>query len=265
MQQTPTTTYLATAVLVLIVLVIGGTITGMILSGENTETQEDVSSFEECVEAGNRVMESYPEKCRTEDGRTFTRDVGNVLEKTDMVQVTAPRPGDEVGQTFTVEGQARGPWFFEASFAVFVESEAGEQIGGGIATAQGEWMTEEFVPFEAEISLDETYAGRAQLILEKQNASGLPENVDSVYFPITISAESEDDNGDTVSEDGCYVGGCSGQVCSDSPDVATTCEWRPEYACYEDATCERQDNDECGWTETEALRSCLESGGGTSS
>lgn len=55
----------------------------------------------------------------------------------------------------------------------------------------------------------------------------------------------------------CYVGGCSGQVCSDSPGMVSTCEWRPEYACYQDAVCEEQVEGECGWTETEELAACL--------
>lgn len=56
----------------------------------------------------------------------------------------------------------------------------------------------------------------------------------------------------------CYVGGCSGQVCSDQEGVITTCEWRPEYACYADATCERQADGACGWTQTPGLLQCLE-------
>lgn len=59
--------------------------------------------------------------------------------------------------------------------------------------------------------------------------------------------------------DGCYVGGCSSQVCSDDPDVITTCEWREEYACYRNATCERQADGECGWTQTDSLMECLAS------
>ena len=55
----------------------------------------------------------------------------------------------------------------------------------------------------------------------------------------------------------CYVGGCSGQVCSDRPDVITTCEWRPEYACYHTATCEVQADGQCGWTMTSELQACL--------
>ena len=55
----------------------------------------------------------------------------------------------------------------------------------------------------------------------------------------------------------CYVGGCSGQVCSDREGVISTCEWRPEYACYDDATCEVQTDGNCGWTQTPDLQACL--------
>lgn len=60
-----------------------------------------------------------------------------------------------------------------------------------------------------------------------------------------------------VGDASCYVGGCSSQVCSDRPDVVTTCEWLPEYACYRSARCERQANGACGWTETPELLACL--------
>lgn len=56
---------------------------------------------------------------------------------------------------------------------------------------------------------------------------------------------------------GCYVGGCSSQLCTDSPNAVSTCEYRAEYACYQGATCERQRSGECGWTENSTLRSCL--------
>ena len=54
----------------------------------------------------------------------------------------------------------------------------------------------------------------------------------------------------------CVRTGCSGQVCADS-DVVTTCEWREEYACYASASCERQADGACGWTETPELAACL--------
>lgn len=58
----------------------------------------------------------------------------------------------------------------------------------------------------------------------------------------------------------CITSGCSGQVCADH-SVITTCDWRPAYACYHTATCERQADGACGWTSTPALSSCLVNAG----
>ena len=70
----------------------------------------------------------------------------------------------------------------------------------------------------------------------------------NVFVRVENAAQSE----------GCFVGGCSSQICSDQEGVISTCEFRPEYACYHAATCERQAGGECGWTETTELTSCLE-------
>jgi len=37
----------------------------------------EITNFEECIAAGNPVMESFPEQCRTEDGQNFVRDVSS--------------------------------------------------------------------------------------------------------------------------------------------------------------------------------------------
>ncbi|WP_437753313.1 hypothetical protein [Sorangium sp. So ce1389] len=55
----------------------------------------------------------------------------------------------------------------------------------------------------------------------------------------------------------CVVTGCSGQVCADEA-VATTCEYREEYACYaEHGVCERGASGECGWRQTRELEACI--------
>ncbi len=56
----------------------------------------------------------------------------------------------------------------------------------------------------------------------------------------------------------CVKSGCSGTMCVEpGKEMVTTCEFKAEYACYRDATCERQSNGTCGWTQTPALTSCL--------
>ncbi len=62
----------------------------------------------------------------------------------------------------------------------------------------------------------------------------------------------------------CVAGGCSGELCVEAggqEQPISTCEWRPEYACYRTATCERQANGNCGWTSTPELTQCLEDAG----
>jgi len=67
-------------------------------------------------------------------------------------------------------------------------------------------------------------------------------------------------SGPTVN-DGCFVGGCSSQLCSDTDGMISTCEFRAEYACYRapTATCEQQSNGHCGWTQDADLQACLAS------
>jgi hypothetical protein len=56
----------------------------------------------------------------------------------------------------------------------------------------------------------------------------------------------------------CIKSGCSGIVCVEpGKEVVTTCEYKAEYACYKTASCERQPNGACGWTETAELTACL--------
>lgn len=57
-------------------------------------------------------------------------------------------------------------------------------------------------------------------------------------------------------DSGCKKTGCSGQICSDQ-DLGSTCEWQDSYACYQTATCEKQADGKCGWTQTPALTACL--------
>ena len=56
---------------------------------------------------------------------------------------------------------------------------------------------------------------------------------------------------------GCAVAGCSGQLCvsaAEAADIVTTCEYKAEYACYREASCEPQAKGKCGWTQTTELK-----------
>ena len=148
------------------------------------------SNFEECVAIGNPVMESYPRQCRTKEGRTFTENIGNEIEKQDLIHLNSPRPNQTIQSPLVIEGEARGYWFFEADFPVVLTDWDGLIIGEAIARAQGDWMTEDFVPFKAEISFQPpAYSNRGSLILRKDNPSDLPENDDALEIPIFFAKD----------------------------------------------------------------------------
>ncbi|MEK7635345.1 MAG: Gmad2 immunoglobulin-like domain-containing protein [Patescibacteria group bacterium] len=181
------TVVMAIGLIVLLIVIIAGLVVWFSRMGKTKQTAT-VTNFEECVAAGNPVMESYPRQCRDGDNN-FTENIGNELDKSDLIRLDTPRPNQVVKSPLTISGQARGVWFFEASFPVFLVDWDGRIIAQGIATAEEDWMTENFVPFTAilEFTPDENvYSNRGALILRKDNPSGLPEHDDALEIPVLI-------------------------------------------------------------------------------
>lgn len=143
------------------------------------------SSFEECAKRFP-VMDSYPEQCRTPDGKLFTKDIGDEFKKQDLVRVSSPRPGQEIKSPLKIEGEAVGFWFFEANFSINLYDENGNLVAFSIAEAKDDWMTGGFVPFVSVLEFG-SVVGRGNLILEKSNPSGLIENNDSFRIPVLMS------------------------------------------------------------------------------
>lgn len=122
---------------------------------------------------------------------TVPQDVQqHIDEKSDLIQVDMPEPNTVITSPLTVRGEARGPWYFEATFSVVIVDWDGRIIGEGFATAQDEWMTEEFVPFEGTITFNAATAtqvsNRGSIIFQKANPSGLPENDDALEYPVLL-------------------------------------------------------------------------------
>lgn len=107
--------------------------------------------------------------------------------KADLIRLDNPRPGQIISSPFTISGQARGNWFFEASFPVILTDRDGKIIAQGIAQAKSDWMTTEFVPFGATLTFavdKNIYNTQGSLILKKDNPSGLSQNDDALEIPI---------------------------------------------------------------------------------
>lgn len=143
-----------------------------------------INSFESCLQAGYPIMESYPRKCQTEQGDVFTEIIDN---KKDLIEVQSIEI--ESGKLL-VYGKARGYWFFEGDFPIRLETTNQEVLGYGIASSLDEWMTENFVDFKGEIDFSTTTNNlQTNLILMRDNPSGLPENDDQLIIPVTINLD----------------------------------------------------------------------------
>lgn len=126
----------------------------------------------------------------TSTGTTEESSYTNASE--DLIVIDTPMPGASITSPLRVSGEARGTWYFEATFPVILVDWDGRIIAEGYAEAQpdpatGEvnWMTEEFVPFVATITFTKPpYGERGTLILRKDNPSGLPEHDAALEIPI---------------------------------------------------------------------------------
>ena len=117
----------------------------------------------------------------------------HIKSKSNLIVVDEPRPLSVIASPLIVRGQARGTWYFEASFPIILTDWDGRIIAQWYATAQGEWMTEDFVPFEGKIEFDnpsfpgadkDHFSRRGFLIFQKDNPSGLPKHDDALEIPI---------------------------------------------------------------------------------
>jgi len=157
----------------------------------NNQPAKTINNFAECVSANYPVIETYPRQCTTSDGRVFVEDIGNATEKADLIRVDNPQPNQVIISPLTITGQARGFWFFEAQFPVKLLDDNGEQITATTAFAQGEWMTNNFVPFTATLEFEIPQGSVGTLILEKDNPSDLPQNADRLIIPVRFKGAEQ--------------------------------------------------------------------------
>jgi len=169
----------------LLIIIFGGVAIYFAIPKQDKVISLSVNSFRECVSAGYVVAESYPRQCRTLNGEIFIENIGNELEKLDLIRTNVLRPNQIIQSPLVIKGEARGSWFFEGDFPIVLVNWDGLIIAEGIAQAKGEWMTEDFVSFEAEIEFEKPIIkNNGYLIFRKDNPSGLPEHDDALEIPI---------------------------------------------------------------------------------
>lgn len=146
-----------------------------------------ILNFSDCVMKGYSVMESYPRQCKMENGRVFRENIGNELEKDDLIRISEPRPNSVVTSPLKISGMARGSWFSEGSFPVRIVDGNGEILARGVAETKSRGLTKEFFSFAVELSFPTPTTTTGMLFLDKHSPSDLPEYADTLWVPIRFS------------------------------------------------------------------------------
>jgi hypothetical protein len=101
-----------------------------------------------------------------------------------QMTVTAPLANAVVTSPLSVAGSVSGTWMFEANFGVKLLDANRKLIVQSHATAEGDWMTSDPVPFSATLTFTAPASDTGVLVLENANASGDPAKADSVEIPV---------------------------------------------------------------------------------
>lgn len=94
--------------------------------------------------------------------------------------------GQKIESPIFIKGEARGVWFFEASFPIEIQDENGNILGQSIAHAESDWMTENFVPFSVLLEFQKGDKKTGKIIFKKDNPSGDPRRDDSFSLPVVF-------------------------------------------------------------------------------
>ncbi len=125
----------------------------------------------------------------TQSAGTPAKFIYSPASTTNDIRVTSPLPGAVVSaaKAIKISGEARGNWFFEATFPVMLTDADGKLITSGTATAGGNWMTTDFVSFLGNINFIKQPAGsRGFIILKKDNPSDMRQFDASVEIPVVF-------------------------------------------------------------------------------
>ncbi len=102
----------------------------------------------------------------------------------DLIKVNYPKPNDVIKNPVSISGEARGTWFFEASFPITILDANRKVLAKVPMQATADWMTVDFVSFEGIVSFIKSTTTTGFIIFENDNPSGEPERSKSIEVPV---------------------------------------------------------------------------------
>lgn len=154
-----------------------------------------ITTFKECADLGFPIQETYPRRCISPQGQAFTEEINTPssvitpnINENNKIRVTSPQANESISSPLTIKGEARGNWYFEASFPIAIYDSNNTLLAEAPAQAKGEWMTENFVPFELTLTFPKPTTTSGKIVLKKDNPSGLPEHDEQIEIPVLFFA-----------------------------------------------------------------------------
>lgn len=146
---------------------------------------------------------SSPDKTpnEQESDNSDTSDEDEILlisDKGDNIYIKEPKKNASIECNSKLIGTAKGSWFFEGSFPVLIFTKEGELIKSSYASATEDWMTDDYVDFEVEVNCAECEGKELEIMLNKDNPSGLEANEDRVSIDISFVDECKESTAETV-------------------------------------------------------------------
>ncbi|WP_029035290.1 Gmad2 immunoglobulin-like domain-containing protein [Salinimicrobium terrae] len=159
----------------------------------SSNTGEKIA-MEQCNPLGGDAMKFYGEVSEEKkkalnailESLYFTDPNREREEIGDLIKVEKPQENATVSSPLEIKGEAKGYWFFEATAPIKLISESGKELAESYVEAQGEWMTENWVPFAGRLEF-KTNEKRGYLIVSRANASGKPEHDRMLRVPVEFN------------------------------------------------------------------------------
>jgi len=115
-----------------------------------------------------------------------TENTEGAIENNTIIPVVVDSLAQNEGihSPLAITGTAIGLWFFEADFPIVLKDGNGTTLATAIATAKSNWMTVDYVPFEATLEFDTPTTTTGTLEFRKDNPSGMSEHDATYILPI---------------------------------------------------------------------------------
>lgn len=174
-----------------------------------------------------------------------------------------------------ISGYAYYELFSNRVFPVYILDNNKKIIGEVKAFANGD-LKNYFVPFRAVLSYEPPATEEGYIVFQSAEKNKTSISVIPIFFKYHISQMPsmifssggyrlqkiyENQKNYNGLNNRCVIAGCRLQFCVEQnqvQNIKADCTYRPEFACYQRAICERNNiNGKCGWKVDNTLASCL--------